>query len=424
MTGGYTRLTVQGAARKADVVLPDDEPVASLLPPLLDLLAEDRSGSGRPVTLTTLLGQQVDLTRTLAEQELAQGTLLRVVRVDQAPPPPEVADVTDVVAEQLAVRADRWQPVWGLAVAAGVAAVAGWLAVRDLDRGVGALAVVAAMLVGALAARLRRSGPAWVLAAAAAGGAVALAPALGLTLPGGTVLAAWGLLGAVAAVVGGLGAGRVSAGLGGALAVLLTAAALGLAPMTTQAGALAVAGVLGVLVLGVLPGLAMTGSGLNGLDDRAVEGRRPARRRVLQAVAETYRALTWSTVAAAGVVAITGWLLVRAEPVWSTVLGAVLGLLVLLRARVLPLAPQRLALIAAGTAVALGWALTRPSEPVAIVAGVVVLLAAVIAGVRATGPLAARLRRLSSVLELLAVLSTVPLVLAMLGVFGDLVGTF
>lgn len=422
MSGGYTRLTVQGAARKADVVLPDDEPVAALLPPLLDLLAEDRSGSGRPVTLTTLLGQQVDLTRTLAEQELAQGTLLRVVRVDQAPPPPEVADVTDVAAEALATRPDRWRPVWGLAATAGVAAVAGWLAVAALEPRAGALAVVLTTLLATGLARLHRTGPAWVLAAAAAGGALALAPALDLPLP--TALAAWGMLGLIAALVGGLGAGRVSAGLGGATAVLLAGLVPVLEPMATERGALAAAGVLAVLLLGVLPGLAMTASGLNGLDDRAVEGRRPGRRRVLHAVDETYRALTWATVAAAGVVAVTGWLLVRGDLIWSTVLGGVLGLLVLLRARVLPLAPQRLALIAAGVAVAVGWALTREPEAVLIGAGVVLLVAAVVSGLRATGPLAARLRRLASVVELLAVLATVPLLLAMLGVFGDLVGTF
>jgi len=419
---GYTRLTVQGAARKADVVLPDDEPVAALLPPLLDLLAEDRSGSGRPVTLTTLLGQQVDLTRTLAEQELAQGTLLRVVRVDQAPPPPEVADVTDVVAQALADRADRWRPVWSLTALAGVAAVTGWFAVRELDRGTGALAVLVATLLAALLARLHRAGPAWVLATAAGGGAVALAPLLGWDAP--VALLVWGLLGAIAGIVGGLGAGAMSAGLGGGTAVLLTGLALVLPPVATDAGALAAAGVLAVLLLGVLPGLAMTGSGLNGLDDRAVEGRRPERRRVLHAVTETYRALTWATVAAAGVVAITGWLLVRGDVVWSTVLGGVLGVLVLLRARVLPLAPQRLALIAAGVAIAVGWTLTRDQQPVLIGSGVVLLLAAVIAGSAAAGPLAARLRRLASVIELLCVLATVPLLLAMLGVFGDLVGTF
>lgn len=422
MSGGYTRLTVQGAARKADVVLPDDEPVAALLPPLLDLLAEDRSGSGRPVTLTTLLGQQVDLTRTLAEQELAQGTLLRVVRVDQAPPPPEVADVTDVVAEALAARADRWQPRWALTALAAVGGVAGWTALRLLDLGVVASVVAVLVVLAAALARLHRNGPAWVLAVAGAGGAIALAPMLDLRLP--LFLVAWALLGLIAAVVGGLGAGRVSAGLGGVTAVVLAGVALALTPMTTETGALAAAGVLAVLVLGVLPGLAMTGSGLNGLDDRAVEGRRPGRRLVLHAVSETYRALTWATVAAAGVVAATGWLLVRGDVVWSTVLGGVLGLLVLLRARVLPLAPQRLALIAAGATVVLGLALTAPRDAVLIGAAAVVLIAAVVSGTSATGPLAARLRRLASVLELLAVLATVPLLLAMLGVFGDLVGTF
>lgn len=36
----YTRLTMIGSNRKADLVLPDDEPVGALLPQLLEVLDE------------------------------------------------------------------------------------------------------------------------------------------------------------------------------------------------------------------------------------------------------------------------------------------------------------------------------------------------------------------------------------------------
>ncbi|MFS0702219.1 EsaB/YukD family protein, partial [Cellulomonas sp. 179-A 4D5 NHS] len=145
----YTRVTVQGEGRKADLVLPDDEPVAAMLPDVLSLLDDGQARSARPVALVTTVGDQLDPSLTLAEQAVAHGTILRVVRVDQAPPPPEVADVTDVAADAVQSRSDAWRPVWGVVAGAVLAGVLGFLAaglaVRDVD-------VPAATLLGACAA--------------------------------------------------------------------------------------------------------------------------------------------------------------------------------------------------------------------------------------------------------------------------------
>ena len=43
----YTRLTMIGSNRKADLVLPDDEPVGALLPQLLEVLDERIPGGRR-----------------------------------------------------------------------------------------------------------------------------------------------------------------------------------------------------------------------------------------------------------------------------------------------------------------------------------------------------------------------------------------
>ena len=101
---GYTRLTIQGGQRKTDVVVPDDEPIASIVPELVALLEEDRGDGARPVVLATLLGDQLEPSRTLDELGVRQGALLRLVRIDQAPPPPEVADVTDLAARRCVER--------------------------------------------------------------------------------------------------------------------------------------------------------------------------------------------------------------------------------------------------------------------------------------------------------------------------------
>ncbi|MGY4645332.1 EsaB/YukD family protein [Cellulomonas sp. URHB0016] len=437
MSGGYTRLTVQGAHRKAEVVVPDDEAVAALLPSILELLAEERVAGARPVTLVDVLGRQVDATRSLADQEVVQGTLLRVVRVDQAPPPPEVADVTDVVAGARDARPDSWRPVWGRAVTAVVAAAAGWTATLAATTYLGTdLAVLvglaaATVLVATAVARVGATGPATVLGAAAVGAGVGLAPTMAERAvdraPGSIALVMWAALCLVVALLAGVGLRRTATAVGALTGVGLAVVALALVPFSGPAGAAAVTAVLGTLVLGLLPGVAMTVSGLNGLDDRVVAGHRPVRAAVEGAVDETYRALTWATVATSGVVAVTGWVLAVDDGPWSSWLALVVVALVVLRARVLPLVPQRLALWAAGGAIALGWVTARAAEsPGTVVAGAVglVVVAAVAAGARPTPPLAARLRRAASLVELVAVLATVPLLLAHLGVFDDLLATF
>ena len=107
----YTRVTVQGEGRKADLVLPDDEPIAAMLPDVLALLDETGVQSARPVVLVTTVGDQLDLSLTLAEQVVEQGTILRIVRLEEAPPPPEQAvrprAATRTVAPRVARRVKR-----------------------------------------------------------------------------------------------------------------------------------------------------------------------------------------------------------------------------------------------------------------------------------------------------------------------------
>ena len=104
----FTRLTVIGSARKADLVVPNDEAVAGLMPRLMDLLDEPTGSVVRPLTLVRTTGEQLDAALTIADQQVSDGELLRLVRSDDAPPPPEVADVTDVLGESLRDRAGLW----------------------------------------------------------------------------------------------------------------------------------------------------------------------------------------------------------------------------------------------------------------------------------------------------------------------------
>ena len=104
----FTRLTVIGSARKADLVVPNDEAVAGLMPRLMDLLDEPTGSVVRTLTLVRSTGEQLDVALTIADQQVSDGELLRLVRSDDAPPPPEVADVTDVLGETLRDRSGLW----------------------------------------------------------------------------------------------------------------------------------------------------------------------------------------------------------------------------------------------------------------------------------------------------------------------------
>lgn len=432
----YTRVTIQGEGRKADLVLPDDEPVAAVLPEVLSLLDESTDRSSRPLVLMTTVGEQLSPALTLAEQDVEHGTILRLVRVDEAPPPPEVADVTDLAGDAVESRPDSWRPVWGVVAAAAVAGVAGLLGAAAAAAA-GATtsqlggALLALLLLAVLGARRGRSAPAVVLTATAVGALSAgtgwLLGQLDLSHPGATLLVWFGLACVVVAVVGAAGFRDVPLGLGGAVGAVLVVAwvAMHLMHMQTLHVAAWVA-IAGVALLGVLPGIAMTASGLTGLDDRVVEGQRVARESVERAVDRTHRSLTWATVAVVVPVTVAAWLLARSGEPAGYALAAAVAVVLLMRTQVLPLAPQRLALVAGGSVALLTLAVSGLLSPGATTLVAVVLVAALVVavGVRFSENTRARLRRFAGTLELAAVVALVPLVLWMIGVFSDLVGTF
>lgn len=427
----YTRVTIVGTRQKADLVLPDTEPVSALLPDVLDLLDETAEGGARPVALSTTVGEQLDASLTLAEQEVRHGTILRLVRVDAAPPPPDVADVTDVVSDTTSTRPDAWNRGWGTAAAATIAAVLGVYAAPTL----GALesAVPVALGVAAvIAARLGHRPPSVVLAGAAIGSALSPATTLAKGGPGDDPIAVFlvwfALAGIVAAAAWAVGLGQRAVGLGALAGPALVAVWFGAQTFGVDpTPAAAITTILGALLLGLLPGVAMSLSGLSGIDDRVVEGHRVAREETRMTVHAAHRTLTAATVTTALVIGALACQLMTTDDLWGRLVAAAVSLLLLLRVRIFPLAPQRLTLIAGGAAplvaFLVGWAEgTSAAGTLALLAVVVVL--ALLVGWRPPAHIAARLRRAAGTLELFVVLPLVPLLLASLGVFDDLLGTF
>ncbi|NMR21606.1 EsaB/YukD family protein [Cellulomonas fimi] len=436
----FTRLTLVGSQRRAEVVVPSDEGFAAMLPQLLDLLDERSDVTPRAVTLVRVTGDQVDLALDCAEQDLADGEVLRVVRAADAPPPPEVADVTDATAEELAVRPGRWTVRTRQAVAAGFVGVAAAVAGTTLGPAIDSGSVHAAVLAGAallallVAAPLGRVGRRYaglVLTAAAVGLAVPIALALAAdeVLAGGDagrigLLVAWLALGL------GVGLGRRDRGAlaGAALGVTLTGLdlLLGLVLPTIRTDALLAT--VGIVACGLLPWYAMSASGLTGLDDEVLDGATPQRTRVRVTLDDAYRALTWSTVAVAVTVALATIGLLGSGSDLARALALVVVAVVALRTRTLPLRWQVVTLWAAVVVplavLLLGGLEGRSPTLAAGLAVAAALVMAVAAGLEPSGQQRARLRRLGDLVELLGVLAILPLLLGVFGVYGDLLRTF
>lgn len=438
---GFTRLTIVGRTRKAEIVVPNDETIAALIPQLMDLL-EERTGSvARPLTLVRATGQQLDTALSLAEQNVSAGELLRLLRVDEAPAPPEVADVTDVVAE---ARDDK-RGLWAARHREGVGAVAigtmmgvaALLFIGGFDGTAGSLTAVFAgsLLVSVLLGRLHQGWPAVAFAAAALG----LVPATAISLAGAASGTGSREDPLVAAVVLSLGLGwlaiGVALGLGlgirpalrasligvglTVLAVLLHL--MGLAPLETAA----IVGVAAAVICGMLPWYAMNSSGLTGIDDLVIAGRLTNRDTVLATVNDAYRSLTWSTVAVALPLLVTASLLAASAEGWAIGLGAALIVVTALRTRAFPLAGQAVVLWTASIAAAIVVAVAHSSE--VYVLGALVLVSVGILLVVALNPPAhtrARLRRAGNTLEMFAVVALLPVTLGVFGVYPDLLGTF
>lgn len=438
----FTRLTLVGSARRAEVVVPSDEAFAAMLPQILELLDEPAGLHPAAVALVRVTGDQVDLALDAAGQGVDDGEVVRVVRASEAPPPPDVADVTDAAAAEITDHPSRWttntrQAMAVVVVGLGVAALS---MLSPLDVVAGAWTAPLSLAAGALgaaglAAALGRGGLGYVARVLTAV-AVGLVPAAAASLaaagawPTSDAFWAGGLL--LATTLGlGLGLGRPDRGVlaGAGLGAGLAGAALVLERLGDSVRAAGVVVTVAVLALGLLPWYAMASSGLTGLDDQVLEGATPQRTRVRATLLDAYRALTASAVAVSGALGVALAVLVSHDDAGALALGLVAVTITALRTRSLPLRGQVLALWTVVVVVVAALLVARlaagDSWTSVLTLGGLLLLGLVLgAGARPSPQIRARLRRSGDVLELLCVLALLPLVLAVFGIFGDLLETF
>ena len=433
----FTRLTVIGSARKADLVVPNDEAVAGLMPRLMDLLDEPTGSVVRPLTLVRATGEQLDAALTIADQQVSDGELLRLVRSDDAPPPPEVADVTDVLGESLRDRAGLWSTFARQLTGAIAVGVLGCALAAQLPAGPVPLAVTVVVL-SVTAAIVGRVSLRWICVAGTAAGLGVAATAawrfgsafnLSQSLRLSAAILGLAVLGWICFGLGfGQGLRSRPAWFGSLVGVPVSTLPLIMVALGWSAAqAAAVTAALSVVVCGVLPRLALAASGLTGLDDQVVEGHPRRRDEVWLTVNDAYRLLSWITFAVALPIALTATWLLASNGLWAVGVGLVVIMVSALRTRAFPLAVQQMALWFAVLAGLLGGLLGQPRlddlQVAAILAGLTVLVVIMVLA-RPAAHQRAFLRRIGNAIEALSVIALIPLLLGMFGIFSDLLEAF
>jgi type VII secretion integral membrane protein EccD len=436
----FSRVTLVGERRRADVVLPAAEPIGRLLPEVLRLLGDRVESPPEPRVLVTADGLVLDVEASLAQAMVPDGTVLRLVRLAEAPAAPVVHDVAEETSDDLDGRSWRWGPVprrWtatllglvALTYAAILFANAAGNRIAPLT--LAAVALVVCTTGGVIATLVDEPvGTAVAMAGGGVGVVAVWAAARASGWSGMVVVAAVAWVAVVLLLVLGASAALGRGGLAGAgftavLAAVWSAGSLSHLPDRHVAGIVAV---VVTVSLGVLPRLALVSSGIASLDDRRAGGAVVARREVGAALAAAHRGLVLATLAAAAFAGAAGWVLAARLDQWSVALALLLAFVLAGRSRIFPLAPQVMALQAAAVAVVGGvvtaWASSDSRAAVAYgpaAAATVVALALLLAlALRPSEHLRARLRRLCDLLEAAAVIAVVPVTIGLFGTYDRL----
>ncbi|MBM6620172.1 type VII secretion integral membrane protein EccD [Micrococcaceae bacterium RIT802] len=450
MAQPYTRVTLVGDRRNADLLLPASEAVGTLMPQILDLLGDAPGDGVSTKVLLTASGEPIAAQDSLTQAQVHDGARLTLASNNEAPPPAVVYDISDTVVEQSRAVSGAWNR-HHLVTASGIFAALGlWLALDlvlgrylpdarwwvMLAVGAGLLALGAAVAAASRPVASALMGTGWgagmiglahwpadaplrLLLAAAGTAAFVACLATVLRHPRAVLLGA-GVLGALTGIWAvSLPLARWASGAADADADLLV-------------GVGAIAAICSVLALGLLPTLALSLSGLSTLDDRRANGSSIWRRDAIGAIRSAHSGLTLATVAAAASTAGGLWLVAADDrsPKWTLPLLLALTVATLLRSRAFPLAVERYALYAAtaiGVAAGAG-ALTRLNPETVWIVGLAVFVVAILTGLGLAVDLPdhveARIRQICERLETVAILATIPLLVGYFGVYTQMLATF
>ncbi|GHJ12590.1 type VII secretion integral membrane protein EccD [Micromonospora sp. AKA38] len=452
MTSGLARVTISAPRRRVDVALPEQVPLAELLPEVLrhagEGLADDGERHGGWVLRRTD-GAVLATAQALLPQGVRDGEVLHLVPARAEWPELEYDDVVDAIVDGARRRGVAWSAGATRAAALAGAAVplaVGLVAVLSAGPGgrgwtVAAAGALILVLAATAASRAYGDGPVGVtlggyaLPWAAAAGALAVGsgdpvgPIPGLRWVGAPELLVGSVAVLLVAVLGLLGVAHrsrvpvagVTVGAVGAVAAL---GALLLDPAGTAAVLLAVL----VFALGGLPLLAIRVGKLPlpPLTLPAPAGTRdlPDRGRVHAAVARAEEALTGMLLGHAVLAVGAAAVLVAAGGTAGRLLVAVAAGVLLLRSRLFVAVRHRVPAVAAGLA---GYALlgvvladrAGPGGHLALtVGGLTLALVAVTAGATyARRPVSPYLGRLADLTDTALVVAVVPVACAVLDLY-------
>lgn len=437
----YSRVTVIGQRRRLDAVLPADEPLGILLPDLLRMLDEPMQQTPQRRFLTTATGVLVPPEGTLSSAQVIDGSVLRLASEGELPPPPTVYDVTEEAVEDLKRRGATFKPKHRRILAgAGLvfSIIAGGISL--LVAAPNGVTAAILLVIGAICAfvgiALGRSGNklvaiplvtvATVLLALTVGfWALDVGWELGLVITVGALCLAFGPLFYAAAGVAG---GGVVAAATAIMFVAVWMVGVGTGLEWERIGALAA--LLAVLLMGLLPRMALALSGLSGLDDKRAAGQEIMRGDVQSSLNAAHLGLALATVPIAVSSAVAGIQLLQDGSGWSVALALVLAFLLASRSRLYPLVSEVAVLFAATFTIVSGCVLiaaVNGQGGAFIALGLLVLVAMFCAFGLSFAPaehVRARLTQLLDYLEVGAIIVTVPLALGVFGVYTKLMHAF
>ncbi|TWD81317.1 type VII secretion integral membrane protein EccD [Kribbella amoyensis] len=449
---GLLRVTIATPNRRLDLALPEQSSVAEVLPGVLTKAGEHLADEGAPGggwVLRRADGAELALGRSLGSHRIRDGEILHLVQRHLEWPELEYDDLVDAVASGSGRLGAVWSPwhtrISGLACAATALLVvvasilrlgapwqepAAWLLVTALLLIAGAVALArvvgdsgAGAMAGGLALLCGASGGGLLLAGAdpwpALGAPQILAGSAALMLAGagcylGVVDGAVLFIGAVSTGVLGVIGGWIGTSnslTGPDVAAILGAALLGFSPLFAS-----LALRLGRLPMPILPRTTA---------DLVRDDPLPPRKQVYGAVVRADGLLTGMLLGLMVVLSVCQILLVLAETRSATILVGLLSAGAFLRTRLYPIVKQRLLLLIPGVIGAAGLILgpltRRLTDPVAVIAPAVLLLAAlaIFFGLRYSNRRPSPyLSRYAELLEIVVVLALIPVAAAVLGLYG------
>jgi type VII secretion integral membrane protein EccD len=456
-TLGLARVTIAAPHRRVDVTLPEHVPLAELLPSVLrhagDGLADEGESHGGWV-LRRSTGEPLATGLNLHAQQVRDGEVLYLAPGLAQWPEPDYDDLVEAIARGSRRHGRVWSRaatrVTGLTATCAVLSVGllDLLLTRDspgLAGGLGLGIAVILTLAGVTLARAAGDAEAGAVVAgcglpyAFLGGLLVTVPegegvdGLGISqlLPASTALVLFSALGyvGVAAMVRLFAAGIVT----GLLGVL--AAAVG----HTGLDPAAVAAVTVTVAIGFMPAFAMLAARLGKLpfpvlpqraEEMLEDRREPAWADVFAAVARTGEVLTgllWGATAVAFICVVA--LLLNSSAA-AIALAVTVTAALLLRARLYPLARQRVPLAAGGilsligTLVVASVAMSASTRITALagvlMVGAVVLAAALVYSTRAPTPV---MGRLGDIADALSIAALIPITCAVTGFYSFIQGT-